>query len=225
MTVSGTLERQPRSRRKRFTLMAAVLFGLSACSGLLPGGGPPPNLYTLSPKTTFSEDLPNVSWRLVVEEPGAAGGLATQSIALRTNLLELQYFAGSRWTEGAPRLVQTLLVESFENTGKIVAVGRQSIGLRSDFNLKSELREFQAEYLNGANAAPSVRVRLNAKIIKQPRREIMASKNFEAVFPARNASMEAIIEAFDEALGKVLKRLVEWTLTTANTRPPRVRSQ
>ena len=95
-----------------------------------------------------SEDLPHVSWQLVVEEPSAAGGLATQRIALRTNLLELDYFAGSRWTEGAPRLVQTLLVESFENTGRIVAVGRQSIGLRSDFNLKSELREFQAEYLD-----------------------------------------------------------------------------
>lgn len=214
----------PPGGRKRFAIMTLALLGLSACGSLLPGGGPPPNLYTLSPKTTFSQDLPNVSWQLVVEEPSAAGGLATQRIALRTNLLELDYFAGSRWTEGAPRLVQTLLVESFENTGKIVAVGRQSIGLRSDFNLKSELREFQAEYINGENAAPSVRVRLNAKIIRQPRREIMASKNFEAVFPARNASMEGIIEAFDEALGKVLKRMVEWTLTTANTRPPRPRN-
>lgn len=223
MSVSGTFNRRPPRRRKRLTLALAILFGLSACAGLVPGGGPPPNLFTLSPKTTFSEDLPHVRWQLVVEEPSAAGGLATQRIALRTNLLALDYFAGSRWTEGAPRLVQTLLVESFENTGRIVAVGRQSIGLRSDFNLKSELREFQAEYVNGANAAPIVRVRLNAKIIKQPRREIMASANFEATFPARNASMEAIIEAFDEALGKVLKRMVEWTLTTANTRPPRVR--
>ena len=223
MTASTTLKRHLPSRSKGLALALAVLFGLGACTGLIPGGGPPPNLYTLSPKTTFSEELPSVTWQLVVEEPSAAGGLATQRIALRTNLLELDYFAGSRWTEGAPRLVQTLLVESFENTGKIVAVGRQSIGLRSDFNLKSELREFQAEYLKGANAAPTVRVRLNAKIIKQPRREIMASANFEAVFPARAASMEAIIEAFDEALGKVLKRMVERTITTANTRPPRVR--
>ncbi len=209
-----------RSRLK----VLAVLFGLGACSGLLPGGGPPPNLYTLSPKSTFSGDLPAVPWQLVVEEPSAAGGLATQRIALRHNLLELQYFASSRWTEGAPRLVQTLLVESFENTGKIVAVGRQSIGLRSDFNLKSELREFQAEYLNGANTAPRVRVRLNAKIIKQPRREIIASKNFEAALDARDNSMAAIIEAFDESLGKVLKGLVEWTLTTADARAPRIRA-
>lgn len=223
MNTAATLRRHLVCPRKRFALGLLILFGLGACTGLLPGGGPLPNLYTLSPKTSFSEDLPNVSWQLVVEEPSAAGGLATQNIALRTNMLELQYFAGSRWTEGAPRLVQTLLVESFENTHKIVAVGRQSIGLRSDFNLKSELREFQAEYLDGANAAPTVRVRLNAKIIKQPRREIIASENFEATFPAADASMDSIIEAFDEALGKVLKRMVEWTIRTAEAQAPRAR--
>ena len=26
--------------------------------------------------------------------------------------------------------------------------------------------------------------------------------------------MQAIVEAFDEALGKILKRIIEWTLTT-----------
>ena len=158
-----------------------------------------------------------MTWQLVVEEPGAAGGLATQSIALRANELELQYFAGARWTERAPRLVQTLMVESFENTDRIVAVGRQAIGLRSDFNLKSELREFQAEY--GAEGAPPlVRVRLNVKIIQQPRREIIASENFEATTAAAGTSMSDVIAAFDEALGKVLRRVVEWSLRTADAR-------
>ena len=190
---------------------------MSACTGLIPGSGPAPNLYTLSPKSTFDEGLPRVTWQLVVEEPGAAGGLATQSIALRANELELQYFAGARWTERAPRLVQTLMVESFENTDRIVAVGRQAIGLRSDFNLKSELREFQAEY--GAEGAPPlVRVRLNVKIIQQPRREIIASENFEATTAAAGTSMSDVIAAFDEALGKVLRRVVEWSLRTADAR-------
>ena len=53
-------------------------------------------------------------------------------------------------------MIQTLLIESFENTGKIIAVGRQSLGLRSDFNLKLEVREFQAEYFP-KDAAPRVR--------------------------------------------------------------------
>ena len=133
-------------RRKFLGLLAAgsATLPLTACGGILPQA-PPSNLYTLSPKTSFIDTLPRVSWQLVVEEPYAAGGLDTHRIAIMTNPFEVKYYAEARWAERAPRMVQTLLIESFENTGKIVAVGRQSVGLRSDFNLKSELREFQAE--------------------------------------------------------------------------------
>lgn len=200
----------------RLIRVAALALGLSACTGLIPGSGPAPDLYTLSPKSSFDTALPEVSWQLVVEVPFASGGLATQSIALRSNALELRYFAGARWIERAPRLVQTLLVESFENTGRIVAVGRAA-DLRSDFNLKSELREFQAEYESEA-APPLIRVRLNAKIVQQPQREIIASANFEATARAAGTNMAGIITAFDEAFGKVLRRVVEWTLITADSR-------
>ena len=128
------------NHRRRFAPSLVLFVGLLAGCGALPGGGPPADMFTLTPKNTFDAGLPSVDWQLVVEEPSAAGGLQVQNIALRTRAIELQYFAGARWTERAPRMVQTLLVESFENSGKIVAVGRQTIGLRSDFNLKIELR-------------------------------------------------------------------------------------
>ncbi len=198
----------------RLACCALMMAALAACEGMLPGSGPPPDLYTLTPKSTFATDLPSVDWQLVVEEPVAAGGLNISRIALRDKPTDLNYFAGSQWTERAPRMVQTLLVESFENSDRIVAVGRQAIGLRSDFNLKSELREFQAEYMNEGDA-PEIRVRLNAKIIKQPRRSIIASKTFEATMVAESTTMDHIIDAFDYALGKVLRRTVEWTLKTA----------
>lgn len=213
-SASTARERFMIARWARVLVLAGLLGGLAACEGLLPGSGPPPKLYTLTPKSRFDESIRPVTWQLVVEEPLAAGGLNVARIALRTGPMRLDYFAGVQWTERAPRMVQTLLVESFENSGYIVAVGRQAIGLRSDFNLKSELREFQAEYAT-EGAAPLVRVRLNAKLIKQPRRTIIASENFEATAQASANSMDAVITAFDAALGKVLRRSVQWTLTTA----------
>ena len=196
----------------RAILLAGLLI-LTGCAGLLPGQGPAPTLYTLSPKSTFSAALPEVHSQLVVEKPIAAGGLETTRIALKTNPLELEYFADARFAETAPELVQTLLIESFENTGKIVAVGRQAIGLRSDYNLKTELREFQAEYLDGARI-PNIRVRINAKVIKQSERAIIASQTFESRMAATDSSFSSVIAAFDDALGKVTKGVVEWTLTT-----------
>lgn len=170
-----------------------------------------PDLYNLTPKSTFDEDVPQVQWQLVIEELIAAGGLDTARIATRSSPTEINYFANARWTERAPKMVQSLLVESFENSHRIVSVGRQAVGLRSDFNLKAELREFQAEYFDGA-ATPTVRVTINAKLVTQPRQEIVASKTFESRVEAREDSMAAIVEAFDDALGRVMKHIVQWTL-------------
>ena len=192
--------------------LGLLAFGLSGCEGLIPTlAGPPPNLYTLTPKNTFADRLPSVPWQLVVEEPLASGGLNVDRIALRATATELKYFARVRWTERAPRMVQTLLVESFENSGAIVAVGRKAIGLRSDYNLITELREFQAEYFT-PDGVPTIRVRLNAKLVKQPRRAIVASRTFEAAVKSEGKDIRLIIGAFDQALGKVLRHTVEWTV-------------
>ncbi len=61
---------------------------------------------------------------------------------------------------------------------------------------------------------PSIHVTMIARLVKMPRRAIIGANKFEAVIEAQADTMEAIIAAFDQALGKVLKRLVEWTLIT-----------
>jgi cholesterol transport system auxiliary component len=201
----------------RLAAVIALALLLPGCGGNLLGlpEGPAPDIYTLTPKNTFDSDLPTVKWQLVVDQPTAAGGLDTDRIAVHPDPTEIKYYAGARWTDRAPDMVQTLMLESFENTGKIVAVGKQTIGLRSDFNLVSDLREFQAEYKPGSQI-PSVRVQINVKIVKQPRQQIIASNNFERVVEAKSADIKDVVLAFDDALGKVLRRVVEWTLVTAN---------
>jgi cholesterol transport system auxiliary component len=188
---------------------AAFALALSGCS-LDIGGGPPPDLYALSPKSTFPENLPTVDWQLVVEEPSAAKGIDTDRIAIAPTPLEVKYFPSSRWADRAPRMVQTLIIQSFENTKSIVSVGRQSIGLRSDFVLKTELREFQAE--KNADGTTSVRVRFNVKLVRPMLGQIVASQTFESVKPAASENVPDIVNAFDEAVGAVLKRSVTWTL-------------
>ena len=198
--------------RLLFYVVTCLVLILPGCEGLGPTlGGPPANLYTLTPKNTFSKELVSVSWQLVVNEPIASGGLNIDRIALRHSPTELKYFARARWTERAPRMVQTLMVESFENSGAILAVGRKAIGLRSDYSLITELREFQAEYFE-PDGVPIVRVRLNAKLVKQPRRAIIASRTFQSMIKSQGKEMRHVISAFDQALGKVLRHTVEWTV-------------
>lgn len=201
---------RPKPRLARIVaLVAAGAFMLGGCAELLPGQGPPPRLFTLSPKSTFETSLPRVDWQLVVELPIAAAGLDTTRVALYRNPLELEYYARASWTDRATQLVQTLIVESFENSHRIVAVGRESLGLRADFVLKAELREFQAMY---AGSNPSAVVQIHAKLVAMPERTIVASERFEAKVAASHDAIEPVIVAFDAALGKTLRDLVGWTL-------------
>lgn len=199
--------------------LAPALLALAAagCQGLIPGASrDPPRLYELSPKSTFDPALPRIRGQLVVETPEAASGLTTSKIAVKQKVTTLDYYARSEWSDLAPRLVQTKLIESFENTRKIVGVGREGSGLRSDYVLKSELRHFEAQLYEGAK--PQIHVVINVKLVKMPEREIVANQSFERKHEAASADIDALIDAFDEALGGALKRIVEWSLREMDAR-------
>ncbi len=194
--------------------IVALLMG---CVGALPGSGAPPKLYDLSPKNTFDPALPKVAWQVIVQEPVAAASIDTNRIAVRQTPLTIEYYKGVAWVDRAPRMVQTLIIESFENTGKILSVGREAVGLRADYLLKTELREFEAE--TDKAGKPQAVVRINVKLVRMPDRVIVANETFEARQPADAAGIDGIVAAFDDALGKVLKRTVEWALRQAASLP------
>ena len=192
-------------------LAICCALAVTGCVNVTPGGQEPSRLFTLSPKSTFSKKLPKVDWHLNVDVPVAGTALNTPKIALRRSPFALDYFARATWVDRAPAMVQALLVESFGNTQKIVSVTGQAVAPRANYSLETELREFQAEY--DGKEVPAVRVRVNAKLVELPRRTVVAATTAERVERAKGTDLDSIINAFDEALGRVMRRIVEWTLT------------
>ncbi len=206
-----------RGGMPRAALAAAAALALAGCQSLIPGASrDPPRLYELTPKSTFDPALPRVRSQLVVETPDSASGLQTSRIAVKQKATTLDYYARSEWTDLAPRLVQTKLIESFENSGKIVSVGREGSGLRSDYILKSELRHFEAQLYDSEK--PMIRIVVNVKLVKMPVREIIANRSFERTHKLDKAEIDQLVEGFDEALGGVLKRVVEWSIREMDMR-------
>jgi cholesterol transport system auxiliary component len=203
--------RRPIDRRTACRAgLLALASSLPGC-GLLPEVSKPVELYTLTPKTSFPETLESVNWQLVVELPVAATSLDTPRIALQRSPFTLEYYANVAWTDNAPLMVQTLMIESFEGSRAITSVGREGIGLRPDYVLKTDLREFEAIYEEGS-PNPVVWVRINAKIVQMPDRRIISSATFERREGAVGTKLPDIIGAFDIALGSVLKKVVVFTL-------------
>jgi cholesterol transport system auxiliary component len=200
----------------RWAALAAVLL-LGGCE-LIKAAEEPTDLYTITPKSTFDPDLPAVFWQLAVEVPAAAANLNTGRIAIAHSPTSSDYYSKTAWTDRAPMMVQTRIVDSFENSRKIVAVARESIGLRANYVLQPDLRNFEAMFFYGGT--PIAHVRIVAKLVRMPDRQIIGVATFERCVRARSDKVPKVVEAFDQALGSVMKRLVSWTLRAAPPRPP-----
>src|SRR5271167_4007855 len=197
------------SRRR---VLAGIVAGASvpvvnAC-GL--GGGPPPRQFTLTPVTNFPDGLPPVNWSLVVDEPTAARQIDTSRIALMNGPFRVNYYADVEWADNAPAMVQLLLIQSFENTGRLPVVAPSRQTLSTDFLLLSNLRKFQVE--NDASNVPQATVVLEPTLLRMPRREPVATARFEKTTPVAADSIDAVTTAFNTSLGEVIRQVVDWTL-------------
>ncbi len=216
----GTLPERIAAARVAI-LTALLMTTLGGCVQLAGDGDA--RVYFLSPKSSFDR-LPaaTANWQLVVEEPAPAGGLDTARIAVHPRPFEIRYYRAARWAARAPAMVQTLIVESFENSGRLPGATRPGSAIRPDFRLRVELREFQAEYAasNDADiddpsqdaAMPTVHVALAAQLVHRDQRRIVGSQRFALRISAESGALPAVVAAFDTALGGVLKELVSWTL-------------
>jgi len=197
----------------RAALLCIVLAGVAACAGALTPT--PARLFTLTAAERFDPALPQGNFQLLVETPVASAALDTPRIAVERTPTSIDYLADATWTDRAPAMVQGLIVRSFEESGKIVSVGRDTAGLRSDLVLRVELRDFQAQYSSPNLGNPDrVRVRLSAKLVAMPRRTIEAGEMFEAVAPVQDGGIDGVVTAFNAAFKQVMEQMVAWTLRT-----------
>ncbi len=205
---------------RSFIAMLAIV-SMAGCTGLgtLQQASKPNDLYLLSPKSTFSPSLPRVQRQIVVEEPTATAAVNTDQIAVQPTPLQVQYLARARWVDRAPLIVQTLLVESFENSGKVAAVGRSTVGLRADYVIVPDLREFQGIVVSEADNSSNIRVevRMNIKIIDEFEDKIIASSSFQENVVSASDQTADLVTAFDTALGRTMRDAVEWSIRKIHT--------
>ena len=198
-----------RSRRLRFLAILSGL-ALAGCGGLL-AEAPKRQLYRLEPSLAAPTPLPRVPVQLLVALPIAPAGLDTSRIALSRTDVSLDYYYDAEWTDRAPLLAQTALIDAFEKSGTVAGVARDSAALRADLVLETELRDFEAVY-DSPNGPPRVSIGFTIKLIKIPERNILAQTTIARQVSAAANEIPAVVHAFDEALGAVADEIVRWAV-------------
>lgn len=201
------------SRTMRLITLATIALSLSLSGcGILPKQE---SLRIIAPQVHVAPDpsWPQVAWQLTVAHPTANDMLDSRRIAVNPAPGQIQVYKGVAWDYSVPDIVQTAIVETFEDSGKILAVGRQSGTLHADYALQLDMREYQAVYRNPASP-PEVTVTINAKLVDNISSRVVASRTFREVVPASATSVSAVAQAFDSALTAFVHDLVGWTLAS-----------
>lgn len=195
----------PRGLPRAFAALA-LLLAVSGCS-VLPDNREELSIWTVDAVPAAPAGAP-VAWQLAVDEPGAIEPLAGARIVLSPAAGEFGVYRGARWSERAPRMLQTLVLRALEDSGRIQGVGRANAGVRADYRLLLDLRAFHVD----GGARGTATVAFSARLLRWPEGAVVAARTFEAGAPVEGGGIAAVVAAFRAASAEAVPAAAEWVL-------------
>ncbi|WP_112662491.1 ABC-type transport auxiliary lipoprotein family protein [Microvirga flavescens] len=192
----------PLSRKKSRQLRAlAPVIVLAALTGACSSGAAP-TTYDLSAPTAR---IGGAGRQVLVNEPAALQALSAQQIIVKDVSGTITFLGDGQWSDNLPRLVQTRLINTFENASQIRGVSRPSSGTVADAQLISELRSFEVVTPNN-----EAYVEIAVKLVNDQTGRIMAGRIFRASVPVAGVNAAGAARGLDDALSIVMLDIVRW---------------
>lgn len=182
------------------TLLVAALLG--GCAG-----GAAPLTFDLAALPAGGR--PVASGRaIVVSEPVGIQPFEADRIIVREGGGSLSFLGGGQWADRLPRLIQTRIIQSLENSGRLRSVSRPGDKVTADYQLISEIRAFDIQTATGEAV-----VDLSLKLVADGTGRVAAARIFTARVPVASVDAGNGARALDQALVTVLADIVRWVNT------------
>ncbi len=194
----------------KLSVSVALCLVLAACGALRPTRTEAPSLFRLEPALAPAAET-SAPRLILVPTPDAGPGLDGPRMAYVTRPYEVQFFARSEWVDAPARMLEPLLVEALQGSGRFEAV-TQGSGVVPFLRLDVEITALQQEFLERPS---STRFALRARLIDLDRRGLVATRDFEAVEPASSDDPYGGVEAANRAAARVLQELAAWCAAEA----------
>jgi cholesterol transport system auxiliary component len=200
----------------KMLIPAAAALLLAGCFGGLKNEAQAPNIYRIeAPALEAGVALP-ADLSIVVER--TAPGLDVDRIAGRWPGRRLDYLAGARWADGLPALLQSALVESFQDSGRLRSVQGDVGRFRATHALVIEVRRFEADYTGGG--LPLARVELSATVGRLSDARVLASFTVAASEAATENRQTAVVGALEAAFAKATREMAAKALAAVDSAAP-----
>jgi cholesterol transport system auxiliary component len=193
----------------------AVVAGLASlcvgCGSLLETKLPESTSYVLAPAPASSAGVARSDADLAIGRPDLAPGLDTERIAVLKGR-QLDYYRGAQWGGRTVEVIQTLLVDSFQDQQLFRSVTAEQSRVSSEYVLDVSVRDFQAEYAS-EGAAPTAHVTIFGRLIRVVDRQLVDTFSATAQSRATDNRLGAVSAAFETAARQVVLELAQKTAT------------
>ena len=143
--------------------------------------------------------------QLLILEPIAPAPLDSDRLIVRPTPDTVATLKGAQWSDALPRLVQTRLLRSFEDSHMLQAVARPGTGLEATHALSTEIRRFDIDVTAGEAV-----VEVSARLVSSGAGRIEAARIFSARAPASAKDPTGAAMALDASLARVSRDLIGW---------------
>lgn len=190
-------------------VLAVAALACGGCGSLLETKLPANTSYVLAPAPASSAGVARSDADLSIGRPDLAPGLDTERIAVLKGR-QLDYYRAAQWGGRAAEVVQTLLVDSFEDQQLFRSVTAEQSRVASEYVLDITVRDFQAEYASD-NDAPTAHVTILGRLIRVTDRQLVDTFAATAQSRASDNRLTAVAAAFETAAHKVVLELAQKT--------------
>ena len=187
--------------------LSGALLALTACTVFKPVANVPAHTYLLMPARLDIPAAKPGKLTLAVGHPHAIQAYNTKRMAYVKKPYEIAYFSENHWADTPADMLQPLMVEALQKTGRFRAVtAAPSIG-QENLLLSMQLLRLQQVFLQSPS---EVQLTLRAQLINAATRKIIATKLFTITQPAQQDTPYGGVVAANQAVAKLLKQLADF---------------
>lgn len=193
---------------KKIFMVIILFFLLSGCSVFGPVKPENENKYVINIQTHPPIKKSHRRINLMVSPIAADPIYNTTQMAYTTKPYEIAYFAKNRWAETPPQMLQSLIIQTLQNTHHFYAVSSSPLGTYN-YILNAQLIELKQVFYPNTS---EIHLKMNVQLINATTNQLIASRQFAVVQATMVRTPYGGVMAANKAAGIMMDEIARFCL-------------
>ncbi len=197
-----------------FVCVASVLAGCGGLLGLNGADSPIQSFVFDTPAPENKLKSPGDHPLIRILMPSSNAVFDTTQMAYMERDHEMNFFAHSAWIARPAEMLLPLILRDLEATGEF-EISVQVIGVEADFHVHTLILNVYQDF----RKKPSiVQVTIKVAVVEAATRQLLGAKTFVEIEPASSDDSYGGVKAINQALARIMRKLVDFVLVSAEQR-------